>query len=529
MAAPRGNPAQANKSADVNKSGERRVTYSMTDDHSLIVHAAGEVIIQIDTDDKNINGNTPAIKDARRIIKELGGPDEAEFESFKDSQSIDPDLNKYLGATRLPGPVPAGAAGAPGPVPAVKFARLFGVDDPVLVARRLLALGYHAQPNHVHSAHLRNGASLVAGPAYATFYAAPAYATPAYATPAYATPAYATPAYATPAYATPAYATAASSPAARTDAVVPTSSATPAAIGQTTNAIFARLDNKHFDNGAYVFLLDTGLIDLSSASTRLKDLLQDRRPPVKRLGPKDRQDKPGDPMPFAAGHGTFIGTLISQLARGCRVSVGQVLDESGLGDEWTVAQRINELTTVLSGLDAGGESVAARSILNLSFGATALNNRPYLLEQVILNIQSIGVLVVASAGDDAKTKEVFPAALPGVVGVGAIGPTGPAPFTNYGSWVTACAPGVELISAFFGGPGKEAWRSGADYFEGWAIWSGTSFSAPVVAGTLARFMMAENAANPGKPTTTAHQAKKRLIDAPWLLRVPNLGTVVNVV
>ena len=47
---------------------------------------------------------------------------------------------------------------------------------------------------------------------------------------------------------------------------------------------------------------------------------------------------------------------------------------------------------------------------------------------------------MASAGNDALSRPVLPAALPGVVGVGALGPGGPAPFPNYGPWVDACAP-----------------------------------------------------------------------------------------
>ena len=40
-------------------------------------------------------------------------------------------------------------------------------------------------------------------------------------------------------------------------------------------------------------------------------------------------------------------------------------------------------------------------------------------------------------------------ALPEVVGVGALGPTGPAPWSNYGPWLDASAPGTDLVSSFF--------------------------------------------------------------------------------
>jgi hypothetical protein len=63
--------------------------------------------------------------------------------------------------------------------------------------------------------------------------------------------------------------------------------------------------------------------------------------------------------------------------------------------------------------------------------------------------QSKGAVVVPSAGNDGVRRRALPAALPGVVGVGALGPSGPAPFTKDGNWVRACAPGVDIVSAFF--------------------------------------------------------------------------------
>ena len=43
----------------------------------------------------------------------------------------------------------------------------------------------------------------------------------------------------------------------------------------------------------------------------------------------------------------------------------------------------------------------------------------------------------------------FPAALPGVIGVGGLDRGGPAWFSNFGSWVDACAPAVNIVSTFF--------------------------------------------------------------------------------
>lgn len=106
--------------------------------------------------------------------------------------------------------------------------------------------------------------------------------------------------------------------------------------------------------------------------------------------------------------------------------------------------------------------------------------------------------------------------LPRVVSVGALGPYGPAHFTNYGPWVRACAPDVDVISTFF-----TEWESpilASEKFAEWVCWSGTSFAAPAVVGALARAMHAG---------LSGEQAVERLIDDPGLFRIPGLGTVVN--
>jgi subtilisin family serine protease len=214
-----------------------------------------------------------------------------------------------------------------------------------------------------------------------------------------------------------------------------------------------------------------------------------------------------------AGHGTFIAGLVSQVAPGCNVTVHKVLASAGDTDEEIIFQRLESLRF----------DDPTHTVLSLSFGGY-VPELPQFMAAAIAKIQKLGVVVVASAGNDGTCEPMFPAALPGVVSVGAIGPGGPAFFTNYGPWVRACAPGVDLLSTFFMFDGSDRPTGGAqdpDNFKGWAIWSGTSFSGPVVAGALARTMMAEGC--------TAEEAVARVVDNPFLLRLPGLGTVVNVI
>jgi subtilisin family serine protease len=63
-------------------------------------------------------------------------------------------------------------------------------------------------------------------------------------------------------------------------------------------------------------------------------------------------------------------------------------------------------------------------------------------------------------------------------------------FSNFGPWVDACAPGVDIISTFldFNGPASNLAGIDPDKYTGWALWSGTSFAAPQVAAAIAERM-----------------------------------------
>jgi subtilisin family serine protease len=134
------------------------------------------------------------------------------------------------------------------------------------------------------------------------------------------------------------------------------------------------------------------------------------------------------------------------------------------------------------------------TIINLSFGGR------FYAEQSLLHVeiaakQARGAVVVASAGNDASCEPSYPAAFPGVIAVGALDGAGkPAAFTNYGSWVNASALGADLVSRFLIPTTaqlkvpKTADSDVAEFEDGWAAWSGTSFAAPVVAAAIARSM-----------------------------------------
>ena len=119
------------------------------------------------------------------------------------------------------------------------------------------------------------------------------------------------------------------------------------------------------------------------------------------------------------------------------------------------------------------------TIVNFSFGGTG---RDIMFETVIDHYhRQHGVVFVGAAGNEGSCVEQYPAALASVIGVAALGPTGPAPWSNYGPWVDACAPGTDIVSSFFAkfdGDMPSINGLDPDDFDQWATWSGTSLASP---------------------------------------------------
>jgi subtilisin family serine protease len=226
----------------------------------------------------------------------------------------------------------------------------------------------------------------------------------------------------------------------------------------------------------------------------------------------------------AAGHGTFIAGIIEQLAPGCTIEVRAVIGPLGDTSQVDVGNAIHDVVEEFENL----LTPRRPHILSLSFGGQAPEPPAYLREAVARAIKA-GIPVIASAGNDGVCTPQYPAAFPGVIAVAAVGPDGPPHWTNYGDWVDACAPGVDLVSAFFDhfdGAFPTMNSFDPDHFNGWAQWSGTSFAVPVVVAAVARELVF-CPVPPGKAADIAG-AVERVVRAPYLARLPCLGTVVNI-
>jgi hypothetical protein len=426
------------------------------------------------------------------------------------------------------------------------FTQFPNVEDPLIIIGELRARGIAAQPNHVLFSHcLCCGCgphpSVFSSGSYAGLWAYPFGANPFGANPFGANPFGANPFGANPFGANPFGANpfganpfGANPEAAETVATSPTSLVAPGRAGRESTAFRATGLRRHSARPAERPLLpglppsgETGFAASGAGRIVVVDtgiaMADDLRPaalpdivsgPVSGLpspvdtgnaiGPAEvPDDDPADgSLDFAAGHGTFIAGLIDRIVPGTPIEVYGLLNGRGDANELDIVATLNDLTRQ-----------TAPALVNLSFGGYTSVHMGVLAEAV-RNLQKQGTVVVASAGNDATCRPSYPAAFPGVVSVGALGPNGPASFTNYGPWVRACAPGVDVVSSFFAGPGT----SDTELRE-WVRWSGTSFAAPAVVGALARAM--------GDGKFTAPVAVERVIDDPGLFRFPGLGTVVN--
>jgi len=177
----------------------------------------------------------------------------------------------------------------------------------------------------------------------------------------------------------------------------------------------------------------------------------------------------------------------------------------------------------------GGDMNEMIDVASLSFGYFSEADDSALtsgLTQVIGILLGLGVTVVAAAGNYSTSRKFYPAAFAPslapiyqvpLISVGALNPNGAqAVFSDGGRWITAWASGAIMISTFpvdvqgsLGPeirmrmhpdnalpdgvelPGERAALDPDDYHGGWAAWSGTSFSAPLVAAHIAKALLSK--------------------------------------
>jgi subtilisin family serine protease len=259
------------------------------------------------------------------------------------------------------------------------------------------------------------------------------------------------------------------------------------------------------DTGVYGVRDDSWLADLDTGENR-EDL---------DFFPQD------DFLDLAAGHGSFCAGIVQQIAPEAHIVVSKKLDSDGFAHELRVAREL--VLQVRDALEAGQHVV-----VNLSFGTeTADDERPVALSAALEIVDEMSrdaereVLVVAAAGNFGHDRPCYPAAFPSVTAVAALTQGMlPAEWSSRGAWVDVCTIGEGVRSTFV--PGVESPFSDYRFEEfpenAWALWSGTSFAAPQVAGAIAKIALDDG--------VTPTEAKRRLLEG--AREVPLYGKQVEI-
>ncbi|MCE9634921.1 MAG: S8 family serine peptidase [Planctomycetes bacterium] len=168
------------------------------------------------------------------------------------------------------------------------------------------------------------------------------------------------------------------------------------------------------------------------------------------------------------GHGTVVAGIALAVAPEARILPVRVLDDEGHGTASRVAQGIRWAA------DHGA------NVINLSLGTRAWST---VLGRAVSDAVDRGVLVCVAAGNDGDRWSLdFPADVPGVAAITALGVRGRrALFGNGNRTTTIAAPGVRVIGPYPGGT--------------FAAGTGTSFAAPLASGAAALLLQTSPGAN----------------------------------
>ena len=219
-------------------------------------------------------------------------------------------------------------------------------------------------------------------------------------------------------------------------------------------------DRLSWGSGVTIAVLDTGWTghpSVREGAVRVIDLLE------------------SGPVGEFSAHGTAVAGLIAStdpfapgIAPGSEILSIRVLDSNGQGDAFSLAEGI--IAAVNNGAN----------VINMSLGGYSDSS---VLRQAVVYATAKGVVLVAASGNDGLNRVTYPAAYPSVIGVNAIDANGNrTPFSNYGEGLDIAAPGYQVHAL---------WED-----EGFVYFDGTSASAPLVTGMVARLIQAGSASTP---------------------------------
>jgi hypothetical protein len=247
-----------------------------------------------------------------------------------------------------------------------------------------------------------------------------------------------------------------------------------------------------------VAVIDTGITPESRADKWLGAIVREPdNTDLLDVLPDDGSGNGDGRVDWGGGHGSFAAGIVQRVAPGCEVVAYRFTRSDGLGTEKDVAEAM-----LLAAEE--GDRDGVRLIINASLGTPGIDGaEPPALRDAVQLIEDRypDVLIVASAGNSGTTDRIYPAALGKVVAVGALtDDLEPATFSNHGDWLTCSTIGVGVVSTFVSGVmPPEPDPAMPDFVfpaNSWAVWTGTSFSAPQISGAVAKACQADPALSP---------------------------------
>ena len=251
-----------------------------------------------------------------------------------------------------------------------------------------------------------------------------------------------------------------------------------------------------------VAVIDTGVLlehpDLRGQLTNGYDFIRD---PVRAHDGDGIDADPNDSGDLGFGgsstfHGTHVAGIVAARSDNNDGVAGvawnaRVMPLRALGVDGGTTYDIIQAIRYAAGLPNDSNTVPTHraDIINLSLGSNASSQAE---QSAIEQARDAGSIIVAAAGNDASTTPLFPAAYAGVVSVAATTITRTrAPYSNFGPTIDVAAPGGYAATDINGdGLGDGIVSTIGDDTNhivtyGYAALSGTSMSAPHVAGVAA--------------------------------------------
>ena len=222
-------------------------------------------------------------------------------------------------------------------------------------------------------------------------------------------------------------------------------------------------EDTFLDQSSASYMFENTILDQSSASYMFEDTILDQSSAsymfennsIKFL--TDSIVRLISPAGAGLNHGTFTAGVIAATAPDAQIMPLRAFNDEGQTDLFTLAKAI------WYAVDNGAD------VINMSWGTDTDSEA---IRTAIQYAAANGVVLVASAGNMNSDFAFYPAAYDEVIAVAATDDLDrKANFSSYGEHVLVSAPGVNIISAYPGGS--------------YAVKSGTSFSAPMVAGQAA--------------------------------------------